>query len=69
MRLKQVHRLPVVDNRGQVIGVISLNDIAQSITGTRDRERIGAPGVTETLAAIARPRDKHGFSVERENIE
>jgi CBS domain-containing protein len=69
MRLKQVHRLPVVDNRGQVIGVISLNDIAQSVTGTRDREGIGAPGVTETLAAIARPRDKHGFSVERENIE
>lgn len=58
MRRAQIHRLPVVDDAGQLLGVLSLADIAHEST-----RRAGAParGVTpveigETLAAIHQPR-------------
>lgn len=70
MRLKQVHRLPVIDNDGRVVGVVSLNDIARNAQSqTHGREETSGKGVVETLAAISRPRDKHALSVEREYIE
>jgi CBS domain-containing protein len=70
MRLKQVHRLPVIDNDGSLVGVISLNDIARAVQEqTRGPQEIRDKAVTETLAAISQPRDKHGLSVEREYVE
>jgi len=70
MCLKQVHRLPVIDNDGRVVGVVSLNDIARTAEEqTRRPEESSGKAVAETLAAICNPRDKHGFSVEREYVE
>jgi CBS domain-containing protein len=69
MRLKQVHRLPVIDNYGRVIGVVSLNDIAVAAQSEAHRGEISSTAVVETLAAIFRPRDKHGYSTEREYVE
>jgi CBS domain-containing protein len=31
MRLKQIHRLPVIDNEGRLVGVVSLSDIARGV--------------------------------------
>jgi CBS domain-containing protein len=69
MRLKQVHRLPVVDDDGRVVGVVSLEDIARGAQSeTHDRVGISSKDVAETLAVISQPRDKQ-FSVERDYIE
>jgi CBS domain-containing protein len=70
MRLKQVHRLPVVDHHGRVVGVVSLNDIAQSSqSSAQGLTRIPGTGVAETLAAVSQPREKGGSTVERDYIE
>jgi CBS-domain-containing membrane protein len=58
MRTNQVHRLPVIDAGGRIVGILSLTDLAQEAgreTGTRKRAiTFGAVG--ETLAAVCRPR-------------
>jgi CBS domain-containing protein len=59
MREAQVRRLPVVDEANQLVGVISLSDIALEAA----RERMGAERevseaeVGETLATISQPRE------------
>ena len=58
MRRAQVHRLPVVDDADQLLGVISLADIACESTR---KSGIPRPGINpvdigETLAAIHQPR-------------
>jgi CBS-domain-containing membrane protein len=58
MRLHQVRRLPVVDDQGQVVGVLSINDVCR----TRARSLLAhaveklVSDVIITLAAIGRPR-------------
>ena len=69
MRLKQVHRLPVLDKDGRVIGVVSLNDIARCSHTADARERISAAGVAETIVTVSQPREKGGSSIERDYIE
>jgi CBS domain-containing protein len=49
MAAKQVHRLPVVDKEGRIIGVLSLHDVA-----TRGG-RLNATRLGRVLAAIAAP--------------
>ena len=59
MRSAQVHRLPVVDDANQLLGVISLADIAREATreaGSR-RQEVTAVEIGETLAAIRKPRE------------
>lgn len=54
----QVHRLPVVDDADQLLGVISLADIAREAareTGSK-RRPISTAEIGATLAAIRRPR-------------
>ena len=54
MREGQVRRVPVVDNAGRPVGVVSLNDLARLTARARrsgvDRELV------ETMAAICQPR-------------
>jgi len=70
MRLKQVHRLPVTDDDGRVIGVVSLNDIARcSQSEGQGQDRISVTGVAETVSAVSRPRRQDGLRVERDYIE
>ena len=59
MRSAQVHRLPVVDDAGQLLGVLSVADVARE---TAREARAKHPQVTareigETVAAISRARD------------
>ena len=59
MRSAQVHRLPVVDDANQLLGVISLADIAREAAreaGSR-RQEVTAVEIGETLAAIRKPRE------------
>lgn len=60
MRRAQIHRLPVVDDAGQLLGVISLGDIACESTR---KSGVSRPGISpveigETLAAIHQPRQQ-----------
>ena len=54
----QVRRLPVVDQKGQVVGVLSLNDLAREAEqeGGRRRPDVSDVDVSRTLAAISHPR-------------
>jgi CBS-domain-containing membrane protein len=59
MQRAHVHRLPVLDAADQILGVISLSDIAREATratGARRRE-VTALEIGETLAAIRQPRE------------
>jgi len=58
MQRAQVHRLPVVDDAGQLLGVLSLADIACESARTSGGARPGVAPVEvgETLAAIHQPR-------------
>jgi len=59
MREARVHRLPVVDEAQQLLGVISLVDIAREVareTGAK-RQEVSAAEIGETLAAIRQPRE------------
>ena len=59
MRGSQVHRLPVVDDADQLLGVISLADIAREAArevGSK-RPEVTIAEIGETLAAIRQPRE------------
>jgi CBS domain-containing protein len=55
MREAQVHRLPVLDGRDRLLGVISLGDIARQVGG--GRRGVSSSEVGETLSRIAQPRE------------
>jgi CBS domain-containing protein len=59
MRSAQVHRLPVVDDAGQLVGMISLSDIAcAAARGSRSRSQAVSPAaVGETVVAIHKRRE------------
>lgn len=56
MRLNQVRRLPVVEEDGSLVGILSLNDIAREAARQRGnaQKRVTDTEVGETLAAICR---------------
>jgi CBS domain-containing protein len=54
----QVRRLPVADEHGRVVGVLSLTDLVRQAEqdGGRRRPEVTGVEVTRTLAAICQPR-------------
>ncbi len=60
MREARIHRIPVVDDKGAVVGIISLTDIARNALSIGDgKVAIGTQAeVTRTLAAICEPRGR-----------
>jgi CBS domain-containing protein len=59
MREKQVRRLPVIDARGHLAGIISLNDIAREATreaGLKQAREVSDSEITGTLASVCAPR-------------
>jgi CBS domain-containing protein len=60
MRDYQVRRLPVVDDQGRLVGLLSLNDMARSAADAGRRggagETVPPNEVAETLAVVGRPR-------------
>jgi CBS domain-containing protein len=53
MRAFQLHRLPVVDASGALVGIVSLNDLARAATRPTLAKTNGltASGITQTLSA------------------
>jgi CBS domain-containing protein len=58
MRAAQIRRLPVVDASSQLLGIVSLSDIAREFSRQRARggKAISAVEVGELLAGICEPR-------------
>jgi CBS domain-containing protein len=58
MREARIHRIPVVDDKGTVVGIVSLSDIARHSLSIGDgKVALGTQAeVTRTLAAICEPR-------------
>src|SRR3954466_6476112 len=54
MEMNQIHRLPVIDREGRLVGVISLNDIARQAAS--DEIQILEQEVAVALAKICHPR-------------
>lgn len=61
----QVRRLPVADDDGRVVGMISLTDLARRAEeeGVRRRPEVTGAEVTRTLAAICQPRRQDAIPV------
>lgn len=58
MRSRRIRRMPVVDERGALVGLLSINDLAREAIrqqGRRGRE-LGGEEVAATLAAVSQPR-------------
>jgi CBS domain-containing protein len=55
MRTKQIRRLPVVDNAGKLVGILSLNDLALAAGKAR---AVKPDELTATLASICQPRQR-----------
>jgi CBS domain-containing protein len=51
---KQVRRLPVLDGAGQLVGMLSVGDIARELGGSRRKGVIRE--LVQSLAAICTPR-------------
>lgn len=56
MRDKHLRRLPVLDESGQPLGVVTLADLARHGEATAFRKTLQAPAIVKTLAAISEPR-------------
>ena len=57
MRARQVRRLPVLGFERQLLGILSLNDLARAISvGKPHAPGLSAAAVEATLAAVCRPR-------------
>lgn len=55
MRGRQVRRVPVIDEQGKLLGMLSINDIARAA----HEGKLPSADVAATLAAISRPRLVH----------
>lgn len=64
MRARQLHRLPVVDESGVLVGLLSLRDLAIEAVREHGRRRaeVSAEEVAETLGAISQPRGEHALA-------
>jgi CBS domain-containing protein len=66
MRDNQVRRLPVLDQKERLVGVLSLNDIAreaQRQAGAGRRAEVSIEGLSETIAAVCRPRGARQMAI------
>jgi CBS domain-containing protein len=55
MRNRQVRRVPVIDDQGKLVGMITINDIARAA----HEGKLPLAEVASTLSAISRPRLVH----------
>jgi CBS domain-containing protein len=66
MRDNLVRRLPVLDDSGHVVGILSLNDVAreaQRQTSMGERAEVQKDAVAETLACLCQPRTSREIAV------
>jgi CBS domain-containing protein len=56
MSRRQVRRVPIVDDQGVLVGIVSLNDLAVAATGAEPEGGITEHEVADALRAISAPR-------------
>jgi CBS domain-containing protein len=56
MSQRQVRRVPIVDDQGVLVGIVSLNDLALAATGAEPNGAITEHEVADALRAICAPR-------------
>lgn len=56
MRRHQLHRLPVLDDRGELVGVVSLTDVARKASKKRPEDEALRAKIGGVLADVGRPR-------------
>jgi CBS domain-containing protein len=59
MSRHQVRRLPVVEHGGEVVGVVSLADLALHADKTNEHKDLNRDGVGAVLTAISEPEPMH----------
>ena len=68
MERKQVHRLPVIDEDGRLVGLLSLTDIARRSLQEEGKRHplkgLQSTEVAHTLARISQPRVEEGFPLQ-----
>ncbi len=62
MSRHQIRRVPVVDGQNQLVGILSLGDLAREAEREREQRRpeVKVDEVAATLAAVCHPRNGHG---------
>ncbi len=61
MREKQVHRLPVIDAQGRLVGVLSVNDFAREAAQegkTKKARQVTDAELTQLIASVNAPRHR-----------
>lgn len=61
MKRRQVRRLPVVDSRGKLVGLLSINDVIRHTRKAKGKRRVSRRDTLAALKAICRP---HGAGEE-----
>lgn len=56
MRDKRIRRVPVINAAGELLGIVTLGDLARCAQQSAFQKAIGGVAVTKTLAAISEPR-------------
>jgi CBS domain-containing protein len=64
MARRQVRRLPVVDSRGHLVGLLSLNDVIGHTRKGKSKKRVSRRAALAALRAVCAP---HGAAVEEEH--
>ena len=65
MTQRQVRRLPVTDEAGTLVGILSLGDVAQTVGRDGRASRPEGVELVTTIAAISEPRTNHHASAQR----
>ena len=55
MSVRQLHRLPVVNDTGTPMGLLSLSDVARRVRQSNGSKNSGASDFIETIGAISEP--------------
>ena len=58
MREHQVRRIPVTDEAGRLVGLLSLSDLSQVAVAVEKGKTKVRNDLTDTMAALTRPRDE-----------
>jgi len=60
LQTRQLHRLPVIDDHGQLVGMIALADVVREAMheGTKAARAEMAESIAKTLGAISAPRSR-----------
>ena len=64
MNRHRVRRVPVIDQDGRPIGIVSMNDLARNATMGRSGDALNPDYIVKTLAAVCRPNGMHASAAE-----